>query len=79
MEELIGILTVATVSVENGTFATVQVDTRYQLPNRGNSESVYFVKEENATYRWDEDNNKYFCVGRNYEEIEYICGGNANG
>lgn len=55
-----------------------QYNTIYDLPNRGSSSTVYFVKEEEACYRWDEENSKYFCVGRDYNEIEIIiCGGNA--
>lgn len=39
---------------------------------------VYMIKEENASYRWDEENSKYYCIGRDYNEIEIIiCGGNA--
>lgn len=77
MGELIGILSVASVAVESGTGQTIQVDNRAELPNRGSSDSVYFVKDENATYRWDEENSKYFCVGRDYTEIKVICGGKA--
>lgn len=78
-DELVGVLSVASVSTESGTDAVTQVQTRYELPNRGKSGKVYFVKDENATYRWDEENLKYFCVGRDYREIEYINGGDANG
>lgn len=50
----------------------------FDFPNRGNSDSLYISRDDNATYRWDEANSKYFCVGRDYEEIEIIvCGGNA--
>lgn len=56
----------------------VTVATRGELPNRGNVAIAYIVADENATYRWDEENSKYFCVGRDYNEIEVIiCGGNA--
>lgn len=58
----------------------MEVKTRGELPNRGKSSVIYIVADENASYRWDEDNNKYFCIGRDYEEIKIIiCGGNANG
>lgn len=57
---------------------TVEVKKRSELPNRGESSTVYIVADENATYRWDEENSKYFCTGRDYEELEIIiCGGNA--
>lgn len=57
---------------------SVQVNTRAELPNRGVASTVYIVADENASYRWDEANSKYFCIGRDYEELEIIiCGGNA--
>lgn len=60
--------------------ATVEVAVRGELPNRGKANTIYIVTEENASYRWDEANGKYFCIGRDYEEVEIIiCGGNANG
>ncbi len=60
--------------------ATVEVATRGELPNRGMTNTIYIVTEENASYRWDETDGKYFCIGRDYEEVEIIiCGGNANG
>ena len=50
----------------------------YEFPNRGNGETLYFSKEENASYRWDDEDSKYYCVGRNYDEIDtIICGGSA--
>ena len=55
-----------------------QYSTIHDLPNRGSSSTVYFVASEDACYRWDEEYSKYFCVGRDYNEIEVIiCGGNA--
>ena len=56
-----------------------QVATRYDLPTVGESDAVYFVTEENATYRWDEANLKYYCCGRDYSEIEVINGGELDG
>lgn len=55
----------------------VQVETRFNLPSVGSSGTVYFVKDENATYRWDDTSLLYYCVGRDYEEIKVINGGNA--
>ena len=55
-----------------------QYSTIHDLPNRGSSSTVYFVTSEDACYRWDDDFSKYFCVGRDYNEIEVIiCGGSA--
>lgn len=49
----------------------------FDFPNRGNVHTLYIATEENACYRWDETNSKYFCIGRDYSEIEIIDGGNA--
>ena len=57
----------------------VQVKNRHELPNLGDCDAVYFVIDENAVYRWDEENLKYYCCGRDYNGIELITGGNANG
>lgn len=55
----------------------VQVEALANLPNVGSENTVYFVKNENATYRWDEAGLKYYCTGRDYQEIKVINGGNA--
>ena len=55
----------------------VQVEALANLPNVGSENTVYFVKNENATYRWDEAGLKYYCTGRDYREIKVINGGNA--
>lgn len=52
----------------------VTVETRYDLPTIGKTMEVYFVKGENATYRWDGEAGKYECVGRDYQEITIING-----
>ena len=50
----------------------------YDFPNRGRSDTLYVSKNDNSCYRWDEVDSKYFCIGRDYEEIEVIiCGGSA--
>lgn len=49
----------------------------FEFPNRGNSECLYLASDEEASYRWDNENSKYYCVGRDYTDIEIINGGNA--
>ena len=61
-----------------GVGGAVQVATLSALPSKGEVNGIYFVIDENATYRWDEDNLKYECVGRDYKEIKLINGGDAN-
>jgi len=57
-----------------------QFSSIYEFPNRGTTDSLYMVNgEENASYRWDEETQRYYCVGRDYEEINNIIGGKANG
>lgn len=55
----------------------INVKDIYGFPNRGNVYTLYVVTSDNACYRWDEENSKYFCIGRDYTEIEIIDGGNA--
>ena len=64
--------------VPGGGGGAVQVESRGNLPNIGSENTVYFVKNENATYRWDDAGLRYYCVGRDYEEINAINGGNAS-
>ena len=56
---------------------SIQVPTRGDLPSIGDTAKVYFVINENATYRWDNTTLKYQCCGRDYTEINTIDGGNA--
>lgn len=51
----------------------------YEFPNIGDTGVFYVDKSANKTYRWDADNLKYFCVGSDYEQVNCINGGNANG
>ena len=44
----------------------------YEFPAMGNSECLYIAVDENATYRYDDGERAYFCVGRDYKEIEVI-------
>lgn len=47
------------------------------LPTIGEENIVYRVIDENAEYRWDNNSKQYYCVGRDYKEIQIIHGGNA--
>lgn len=60
-----------------GAGGAIQVATLSELPSIGEKNGIYFVIDENATYRWDDTNLKYECVGRDYKEIKLINGGNA--
>jgi hypothetical protein len=53
----------------------MQYGSIYEFPNRGVASTLYITSDENAAYRWDETGSKYFCIGRDYKEIENILGG----
>ena len=55
----------------------VQVATYAQLPAVGSESCLYVVKNQNKTYRWDDTDNKYYCVGSDYNDINVINGGTA--
>ena len=50
---------------------------KYSLPTVGEENVIYRVIDENADYRWDNATAQYYCVGRDYKEIQVIHGGNA--
>lgn len=71
-----GQLSTSFVTKEGGT--AKQYGSLFDFPNRGSSDSLYISRDDNSVYRWDEANSKYYCVGRDYSEIDtIICGGNA--
>ena len=61
----------------NQAHGSVTVKSREELPDVGSADIVYIIEDENAIYRWDATNSKYFSVGRDYNEIEVIYGGSA--
>ena len=61
----------------NQAHGSVTVKSYGELPNVGSADIVYIIEDENAIYRWDATNSKYFSVGRDYNEIEVIYGGSA--
>lgn len=58
--------------------AIVPVETRALLPSIGNSSVGYYIRDEESLYVWDNKNLKYIPIGRNYENIKIINGGDAN-
>lgn len=50
------------------------VDTIHNLPTIGDENVLYIVKKPNSMYRWDKDELKYFCVGRDFNDIIAIDG-----
>lgn len=84
IEGLVG--TISGQSALKGTMGAAVVDNTkilqfssiYEFPNRGDTGKIYIDTSENATYRWDEAASKYYCVGRDYTQIDTISGGAAN-
>lgn len=61
----------------NQAHGSMTVKSYGELPDVGSADIVYIIEDENAIYRWDATNSKYFSVGRDYNEIEVIYGGSA--
>jgi hypothetical protein len=55
----------------------VEVNKYEELPAAGAPKLLYVVKNENASYRWDDVNLQYYCIGRDYGEIQVLYGGSA--
>lgn len=47
------------------------------FPSIGNENQIYIDTTDNATYRWDDASLKYYCIGRDYKQVEIINGGGA--
>ena len=55
------------------------VETISELPAVGSTNKLYICRETDKTYRWDDDDTRYRIVGSDYNEIDVINGGEANG
>lgn len=52
-------------------------DTKLDLPVVGDESFLYMITDEFASYIWSDTTNLYYCVGRDFNEINIINGGNA--
>lgn len=59
------------------TLKGIQYESKLNFPNVGSPNLIYVDVSENASYRWDSNTLTYICVGRDYNEIAIISGGNA--
>lgn len=59
--------------------AVYQYKSKFEFPTLGEVSALYVAQDENASYRWNESDLHYYCVGRDYQEIEVINGGSSNG
>lgn len=53
----------------------ITVNTMTDLPKVGNVLCIYIDKETNRSYRWDDDDTKYYCIGSDWQDIKMINGG----
>ena len=60
-------------------FSFIYYDNKFEFPNIGNIDTLYIIKTigEEAVYRWDSDEHKYYIISNNYHNITVIDGGCA--
>ena len=59
---------------ENIYVKEIEFNNRYEFPSIGKENMIYVAKDENKTYRFDEESLTYYCIGSDYNEIEVIQG-----
>ena len=59
---------------ENIYVKETEFNNRYEFPSIGKPNIIYVAKDENKTYRFDEESLTYYCIGSDYNEIEVIQG-----
>lgn len=59
---------------ENIYVKETEFNNRYEFPSIGKPNIIYVAKDENKTYRFNEDSLTYYCIGSDYNEIEVIQG-----
>ena len=52
-----------------------QYDSLSEFPTLGDVFTVYVDKEKNKIYRWNNEDNYYYCIGSDYEQIKIVNGG----
>ena len=60
------------------TIVTLKRDSYFNFPNVGHEGTMYVDISTGSTYVWDNESMSYWCIGRDYEKIQQINGGNAN-
>lgn len=64
---------------EKGDSGAESYASKSDFPAVGDVNKIYIARDENAVYRFNEDDLYYYCIGRDYKEIEFINGGVENG
>ena len=67
------------VGVVAGVQSVFQFNSKFDFPTLGAVNALYIAADENAGYRWNNADLHYYCIGRDWQEITIINGGNANG
>lgn len=67
--------------VSGGGSLDEEVDTEEELPEIGDDDTTYYVKENTSIQRWDDETQSYITYGGSDAalDINIINGGNANG
>ena len=60
---------------DSSEFEVETADSYLHFPVVGNVNHIYIDTTDNATYRWNQDDLHYYCIGRDWENIDLI---NAN-
>lgn len=50
----------------------------YDFPAIGEQNHIYISTTENKTFRWNDEDMKYYCIGSDYNDIKIINGGGAS-
>lgn len=61
--------------LESLKIAVQQYSSYHDFPTIGEPHILYIDTSDEALYRWDAENLKYYCVGRDYNNISVISGG----
>ena len=57
---------------ESSDFEIVTKDSYLDFPITGSQNKIYIDKTNNRTYRYDEDNLKYYIIGSDWDDIDLI-------
>lgn len=58
--------------------ADIDLETEAELPEVGDENATYFIKETSSIKRWDAESGAYVAYGASTLDINIINGGNAN-
>ena len=59
---------------DSSEFEFITADSYLNFPIIGDVDKLYVDSGANKTYRWDDTNLKYYCIGSDYEDISRVDG-----